>query len=236
MKVTTLYFLFLLCVLIDMVFWLLQLICRAIESICIDCSLYMGKIKRGIINKYNEYVTTQTESKKVKSEETLPPPHNPISIVGGSKTSFIKELPVLRKPEEEEIKPFKSEPLEVTIEDSNDFDDEPDSFDVESDSKISDDELDDFEYPDSDDEDMNNSSGVSFEELSETISILSEKAPSEIEQEKAVNVLDAISNTELFQFIVINNSVYENAKMLMNAFNRNRETPEGDFNINDLIE
>ena len=50
----------------------------------------------------------------------------------------------------------------------------------------------------------------------------------------AVDVLNAINNTELFQFITINNFVYENAKILMDSLNNAKITEE--FNIKDFVE
>ena len=145
----------------------------------------------------------------------------------------MKELPILRKPKEEEVKPFKSQPLEFVVEEPDDFEKEPTGFVIESDNRISNDDIDDFIYTDNE-EDMNNSSGVSFEELSKTISTLSINEPSGKEKEKAVDVLNAINNTELFQFITINNFVYENAKILMDSLNNAKITEE--FNIKDFVE
>jgi hypothetical protein len=190
----------------------------------------MDKAKRKLIDRYNSYIMLL----EAEPEPQMPPPPAPGGIVGGSKTLFMKELPVLRKPEEEEdeIKPFKSEPLAVIIEEPDDAEKEPAGFDIESDNRVSEDDMDSFEYYDR--EEMNNSSGVSFEELSKTVSVLNTKEPSDNDKENAVNVLNAINNTELFQFITINNFVYENAKILMDSFN-NANSGKG-FNISDFVE
>lgn len=231
MKIAALYFLFLLCTLAGMSCWLLQVACRSLYKLFRRCSLHMDKAKRKLIARYNN----NTMHLKAEPEWRMPPPPGPAGIVGGSKTLFMNELPVLRKPEEEEeeIKPFKSEPLVIIIEEPDEAQNEPDGFDIESGNGIPDDDMDSFEYHDG--EEMNNSSGVSFEELSKTISVLHTEELSDNDKENAVNVLNAINNTGLFQFITINSFVYENAKILMDSFN-NKNDPVNGFNINDFVE
>jgi hypothetical protein len=229
MKTAFLYFQFLLCALIDMVCWLLQLTCSSLGELSYRCSINMEKAKRNLIVRNNAY----TMPLKKESDLHSSPLPESTGIVGGSKTTFMKELPILRKPKEEEVKPFKSQPLEFVVEEPDDFEKEPTGFVIESDNRISNDDIDDFIYTDNE-EDMNNSSGVSFEELSKTISTLSINEPSGKEKEKAVDVLNAINNTELFQFITINNFVYENAKILMDSLNNAKITEE--FNIKDFVE
>ncbi len=230
MKIAVLYSLFLLCTLAGMVCRLLQLACKSLYKLSYRCSLHMDKAKRKLIASYNNYVMLF----EAEPARQMTPPPVPSGIVGVSKTLFMKKLPVLRKPEEEEdgIKPFKSELLAISIDEPDDVEKEPAGFDIESDNKIPEDEMDSFEYYDR--EEMNNSSGVSFEELSKTVSVLNTKEPSDNDKENAVNVLNAINNTELFQFITINNFVYENAKILMDSFN-NVNSGKG-FNISDFIE
>ena len=172
-------------------------------------------------------VLTDIPKVKASSANTL--------IVGESKTTFMSELPVLRVPEEKEIKPFKSEPLAIIIEEEEEPD--PVDFDVERSPDFDDDEA-AYYYADADDyfDNPMNSSGVSFEELSQTIEVLSKDDPTDKEKGKAVQVLNTIEDTELFQFITINNSVYNNAKVLMALFNSNRYESDDDFNINRYME
>ncbi|GAB6119064.1 hypothetical protein [Dysgonomonas termitidis] len=181
-----------------------------------------------MINKENVKITSRVEPNEI--------PVNNKAIVGESKTGFIKELPVLRQRQEPSILPFKSEQLQIIVEEDDEYH-EPDivDFEVEKPSDFYKDDLDDFDEDYGNDfEDSTISTGVSFEELSRTIEVLKKDEQTDIEKENTVNVLNQIEGTELFNFITINNSVYNHAKILMNPINNNLTSSET-FDIRKFI-
>lgn len=239
MKIVVLYLLFLSCTLIDLGCEALQFFCKYLNAYARDCSELMNRTKCWLSESYaHSTEDKKRRAAKAKTESVEPKPvvkPDNRDIVGATKTIFMTELPVLRITEEEAVEPYKSEQL-GTVPGDPDFEDEAqtDSFDVAN-GKVSESEIDYFE-PVAEEEDFeDNSSGVSFEELSESVEVLSKDDPTEQEKEKTAAVLDAISGTELFQFITINNTVYENAKMLMNSFKKQAADAPEIFDINKFL-
>jgi hypothetical protein len=220
MRTTGLFLLFLLCT-------LAELACRATLLACGDldkCIAGLEKTKRRLCAGY-------LRMKRIKANRVPSPgkaalqavslPAADSGVVGRSRTVFITELPAFRS--RQEIKPFKSEPLVMAPQ--GDFEEEePGGYDAGT-APVGEDELDDFEPDSGDGWPEGSSSGVSFEELSETAGILAQEEPSAVEKQKAVAVLEAVDGTELFNFIAINEVYTQKAKALMAAF---REQPEGD--------
>jgi len=99
------------------------------------------------------------------------------------------------------------------------------------------DDLDSFEPGEDEREFAGSSSGVSFEELSQTIGVLGKEQPSEAEKQKATSVLYNINGTELFNFIALNETYTEKARALMAAFKEQPVDgrPEG-FDMNEYMD
>lgn len=238
MKTISLYAVFVMCavfqVLCRWILFIIKHIFRVFLYICLQMEMLQHKVFTN--QSTGVYKINKEKAKIAPKEEPNEVPAKNKAIVGESKTGFIKELPVLRQRQEPSILPFKSEQLRIIVEEDDEYP-EPDTvdFELEKSSDYDKDDLDDFdENDDNDFEDSTNSSGVSFEELSRTIEVLKKDEQSDIEKENAVNVLNQIEGTELFNFITINNSVYNHAKMLMNPINNNLNTSET-FDIRKFI-
>lgn len=239
MKIISLYSVFLICTIIHIscgwallmikyVFRIFLYIYRQTEKT--RQKAFIKQLKLAGANKLHK------EDINIPSEKPAEVPLINKTIVGESKTGFIKELPILRPRQETSIQPFKSEQLQIIVEEDEEYR-EPDTidFEVEKSSAFDKDDIEDFgENYDNDFEDSTNSTGVSFEELSQTIDVLKKDDQSDTEKEKAINVLTQIEGTELFNFITINNSVYNHAKMLMNPINNNLNSSET-FDIRKFI-
>ena len=223
MKKACLFSVYLVSNIIQVVCYYCMHICKYIFKWFFCLYRLMERVKMEMIRLHlsveDKEIKNYVEVVPIEKEKALPD----ISIVGKSKTGFMKELPVLKVKEVAAIEPFKSEPLEKVVVESE-F--EPENVDVDVSLEMDETEIDSFEAEtDLDDgndaESDMNSTGVSFEELSDTISILGKDEMTDSEKEKATGVLNTIEGTELFTFITINNSTYENAKMLMKSFDKN---------------
>lgn len=225
MKTAGLFLLFLLCTLAGLVCSATLLACGCLEKCASYCTEKLEKARRRLcagylLMKRKEVNRVPSPGNAVLHTKPLPGPDS--SVVGRSRTVFITELPVLRS--RQEVKPFKSEPLEMVPQDDGYEKEEAAVYDTDT-APVGEDELDGFE-PDGGEEWLEgSSSGVSFEELSETAGILGRDEASGEQRQKAVAVLEAVDGTQLFNFIAINQVYTGKAQALMAAF---REQAEGD--------
>lgn len=236
MKTAGLFLLFLLCTLAELACKAMLLICGYLKKYASYRTQELGKTKRRICAEHLLMKRKKAGYAPAVGNEVPRKEHSPAAetgVVGASKTVFITELPVLRS--RQEIKPFKSEHLVMTPQ--GDFEEEePGGYDTDT-APVGEDELGGFD-PDGDEEAYAiHSSGVSFEELSETAGVLAEEESSTAKKQKAAGVLTSVNGTELFNFIAMNEVYTEKAKALMTAF---REQTENDglevFNVGKYME
>lgn len=203
---------------------------------------YVNKLKRLLyikLYKWKKQSKSEVGSKQLPKLD--PVVANNSSIVGRTKTEFIKEVPKMR-----EIEPFKSEPLEMVIEPA-DYEEEPD--------------LDPDDYLDQTDESIRQeieeqeaeriaiqgnyipeeqSSGVSMEQLTETYNTLKKLNPTPREEDKAADVLYNIIGTTMYDFYMTQEDCTDKAKLIMERKRSESESsvvPENlkKFDINKFI-
>lgn len=219
MKTAWLFLLFLLCTLAELVCRATLFACAYLEKASSCCTAGWVKAKRRLCA---EYLLTKRRKNCGRQEkeiaQTMPSPAARDGVVGPSRTVFITELPALKK--RQEIKPFKSIPVEMVPVEDNVQEEAPGSYDTGT-APVEENELDELDGFGQDEESeghTGSSSGVSFEELSDTIGVLGQGEPSDGEKQKAAVVLHHIDGTDLFNFIAINEMYAERAKALMAAF------------------
>lgn len=152
------------------------------------------------------------------------------SIVGESKTEFIQELPKLNYPE-----PFKSIPLEseAVIEYIEEPDIDPDDVIVEiPGNKVKEmlmaDDPEMFSHERDYPSDI--SSGVTFEQLTDTYNTLINTNPKIEEENAAFNILMEIEGSEFFNFFMLHSQCTLKAKLLLaEKENTNQELSEFDM-------
>ena len=203
------------------------------------CWHYTNKLQRIIYIKIYKWkkspASTIINSKPVILNPVI---EDKTNIVGLTKTEFIKELPKLKTNE-----PFISEPLETDNFDDDYEEEEPDidPNDVEVGSMQSMREILEEEEPElfSNDRDMPSedlSSGVTMEELAQTYETLKKRNPSLSEENKAIEVLNEVEGTIIFQFYMTQDECTQKAKELMERKKDETESSPGQtFDISKYI-
>ncbi|WP_165043807.1 hypothetical protein [Dysgonomonas sp. ZJ709] len=178
---------------------------------------YANKLKRLLYIKLYKW---KKQSELVVGSKKLPKLDpvvvNNSSIVGQTKTEFIKEAPKMR-----EIEPFKSEPLDMIIEPA-DYEEEPD---LNPDDYLN--QIDESLKQEIEEEEAERiaiqgnympeeqSSGVSIEQLSETYNTLKKLNPTPQEENKAADVLYNIIGTTMYDFYMTQDECTYKAKQIM---------------------
>lgn len=129
MKTAWLFLLFLLCTLAELVCRATLFACAYLEKASSCCTAGWVKAKRRLCA---EYLLTKRRKNCGRQEkeiaQTMPSPAARDGVVGPSRTVFITELPALKK--RQEIKPFKSIPLEMVPVEDNVQEEAPGSYDT----------------------------------------------------------------------------------------------------------
>jgi len=217
MKTAGLFLFFLLCTLAELVCQGVLFVCRHLGYAAFETSGRMRKAKRRLCLGYIVIRRRQAAGTVKQTTQAKAAPETQESVVGKSRTEFLTGLPVLKDPRE--AKPFKSEPLKMVPQTGDEFADAdaPGQYSLDT-SPVGEGDLEDFEPGDNGEEPAGSSSGVSFEELSQTVRILDKEQPSDTEKQEAALVLCNIDGTGLFNFIAINDAYTEKARTMMAAF------------------
>lgn len=186
------------------------------------------------------------KEKTVKSAQEQPPvvKTDNSSIVGGTKTVFITELPVLN-----ESKPIDSielpledpeEPEEMEIPDVDEFEMEPDTI-PEDEKRM---QLEESLYNNQYDDNIvdPNLGGVSIQDMEQAYRILHKEIPVEEEKEEVVvNVLNSLNGTDMFKMLIDTEESDLVAKSIMDRYieKHNSFVPQSKdkaFNIDNFLE
>jgi len=186
----------------------------------------------------------RTKQRKPIQKE-IPVPKTDISpIVGGTKTVFIIELPVLN-----ELKPIDT--IELPLEDPEEPEEmpvpDPEEFEIEMD-EIPEDEmrrqLEESLYNDHFDDniDENDLGGVSIQDMEQAYKILHKGIPMEQQKEEiVVNVLNSLNGTDMFKMLIDSEESDLEAKSIMDRYIEKHnasvyQPKEKPFEINDFLE
>lgn len=231
-----------LAILLEVLIWFLRLFEYISKGLYKLFRFFISRLGRKQQDLFIE-INKEAQNPKPKADDKTSKPvivqQKPVNnVVGPTKTEFVTELPKLKSRE-----PIMSEPLEMESVVETEPDIDPDDVEMDSSTSIMDELADDEDIFPSHQGDFPSdefSTGVTFEQIEDTINVLSKDEQSEEDIEKAAGVLKETEGTEIFAFFMLQDKYNEKVKKIMEMANTTDTESKGaiktDFDAGKYIE